>query len=101
VSGDSYIKIKAELSMSENENDSLPISAELLEILRCPRAVQEKEKYGEDPGQLRLVHNTWLVCDDSGLKYPIREGIPVMLIEEGEKWKDTPDEELPVPPPAD
>ncbi len=87
--------------MSENENDSLPISAELLEILRCPRAVQEKEKYGEDPGQLRLVHNTWLVCDDSGLKYPIREGIPVMLIEVGEKWKDTPDEELPVPPPAD
>jgi uncharacterized protein YbaR (Trm112 family) len=87
--------------MSVNENDSLPISPELLEILRCPQAVQEKEKYGDDPGQLRLVHNSWLVCDDSGLKYPIREGIPVMLIEEGEKWKDTPDEELPVPPPVD
>lgn len=87
-------------------NDDLPIDAELLEILRCPLAVQEKEKYGDDPGRLRLVHNCWLVCDDSGLKYPILEispnqkGIPVMLIEEGEKWKDTPEDELPVPPPG-
>lgn len=86
--------------MNENTDNSLPISPELLEILRCPKAVQQKDKYGEDPGQLRLVHNTWLVCDDSGLKYPIREGIPVMLIEEGERWKETPEEELPVPPPA-
>jgi uncharacterized protein YbaR (Trm112 family) len=86
--------------MSDNDKDTLPISPELLEILRCPKAVHEKEKYGEDPGRLRLVHNTWLVSDDSGLKYPIREGIPVMLIEEGEKWKDTPEEDLPVPPPA-
>jgi hypothetical protein len=82
------------------KEETLPISPELLEILRCPEAVQEKEKYGDDPGRLRLVHNTWLVCDDSGLKYPIRDGIPVMLIEEGRKWKDTADADLPVPPPA-
>jgi uncharacterized protein YbaR (Trm112 family) len=88
------------MEMSENELQELPISKELMEILRCPLAVQEKDKYGDDPGQLRLVHNTWLVCDDSGLKYPIREGIPVMLIEEGQKWQDTPEDELPVPPPA-
>lgn len=81
-----------------NETE-LPIDAELLEILRCPLAVQSTE-YGDDPGRLRLVKNTWLVCDDSSLKYPIREGIPVMLIEEGQKWKDTPEEDLPVPPPA-
>lgn len=86
--------------MSENEKETLPISAELLEILRCPLAVQEKTKYGEDPGRLRLVHNSWLVCDDNGYKYPIRDGIPVMLIEEGEKWRDTREEELPVPPPG-
>ena len=87
--------------MDEVMNDeTLPISPVLLEMLRCPQAVQETEKYGEDPGRLRLVHDTWLVCDDSGLKYPIQEGIPVMLIEEGEKWKDTPEEKLPVPPPA-
>ena len=78
-----------------------PISAELLEILRCPQAVQEKEKYGNDPGRLRLVKNSWLVCDDSGLKYPIRDGIPVMLIEEGLKWQDTAEEALPEPPPAE
>lgn len=86
--------------MNKSDQEEPPISPELLEILRCPQAVREKEKYGEDPGRLRLVYNTWLVCDDSGLKYPIREGIPVMLIEEGEKWKDTPEDKLPVPPPS-
>ena len=80
-------------------NDSLPISPELLEILRCPKAVQSKE-YGDDPGRLELVHGCWLVSADSGLKYPICDGIPVMLIEEGEKWKNTAVADLPVPPPA-
>lgn len=75
-----------------------PISPELLEILRCPVAVQSEE-YGDDPGLLELVHDCWLVCADTGMKYPIRDGIPVMLIEEGEKWKTTPVAELPVPPP--
>lgn len=76
-----------------------PISPELLEILRCPVAVHYKDR-GDDPGQLELVHNCWLVSADSGLKYPIRDGIPVMLIEEGEKWKNTAVENLPVPPPS-
>ena len=84
--------------MSENE---LPISQELFNILRCPLAVQDKESFGDDPGRLRIVKNSWLVSDDSGLKYPIRDGIPVMLIEEGQKWKETADEDLPVPPPAE
>ena len=79
----------------------LPLSADLLEILRCPLAVQEKEKYGADPGRLRLVHNCWLVCDDSGYKYPIRDGIPVMLIDEGQKWQGVAEAQLPVPPPAE
>jgi len=82
------------------KNDDLPISADLLEILRCPLAVQSKE-YGPDPGRLELVHNCWLVSKDSGLKYPIRQGIPIMLIEEGMKWKDVPVDDLPVPPPND
>lgn len=77
---------------------SSPIDAELLEILRCPVAVHYKDK-GSDPGRLRLVKNAWLVSDDSGYKYPIRNGIPVMLVEEGAKWKDTPEGDLPVPPP--
>ena len=83
--------------MSETTQE-LPISEDLLEILRDPAAVQEPEKYGDDPGRLELVHNTWLVSGDTGYKYPIKDGIPIMLIEEGERWKDTPIEELPVPP---
>ncbi len=78
----------------------MAVAPELLEILRCPVAVHYKDK-GDDPGQLRLVKDSWLVCDDSGYKYPIREGIPVMLVDVGEKWKDTPDDDLPVPPPAE
>ena len=83
--------------MSETPAD-LPISPDLLEILRDPVAVQEPEKYGPDPGRLELVHNSWLVSKDTGYKYPIKDGIPVMLIEEGARWKDTPVDELPVPP---
>jgi hypothetical protein len=82
-----------------SKEEFAPISPELLEILRCPVAVHAKE-YGDDPGRLELVHGCWLVCADSGLKYPIRDGIPVMLIEEGEKWKDVAVADLPVPPPG-
>jgi uncharacterized protein YbaR (Trm112 family) len=82
-------------------NDSIKdpvINHDLLDLLRCPVAVRNKE-LGEDPGRLTLVANCWLVCEDSGLKYPIRDGIPVMLIDEGQRWKDVDVEDLPVPPP--
>ena len=74
------------------------VNPDLIEILRCPIAVHYTDR-GEDPGKLRLVKGTWLVCDDSGYKYPVRDGIPVMLVEEGVRWKDTPEDNLPVPPP--
>ncbi|HRV91465.1 MAG TPA: hypothetical protein P5526_04835 [Anaerolineae bacterium] len=75
------------------------ISPELLEILRCPYCVSgETRMPGDDPGRLQLVNDgKWLYSPESGYKYPIKEGIPVMLIEEGRKWKDTPIEELPDP----
>jgi len=76
------------------------ISDDLLKILRCPVAVHYTDK-GEDPGQLRLVHDCWLVCDDSGYKYPIIDDIPVMLIEVGEKYSKMAEKDLPVPPPDD
>ncbi len=76
------------------------VSEELMEILRCPVAVHFSDK-GDDPGRLRLVKDSWLVCDDSGYKYPIRDGIPVMLVDEGVKWKDTAENDLQVPPPED
>jgi uncharacterized protein YbaR (Trm112 family) len=73
------------------------VSADLLEMLRCPVCVQEEGKTGE----LRLEHDTWLVCteEDCNRKYPIRDDIPVMLVEEGDKWVETAVEDLPVPPP--
>ena len=69
------------------------VSQELLEILRCPNCVREKD------GLLTLYKDTWLVCGDCNRKYPIVDDIPVMLIEEGDKWITTDKAKLPVPPP--
>jgi uncharacterized protein len=71
------------------------VNADLLEILRCPVCVREPEK----EGNLAFFKESWLLCDDCGRKYPVVEDIPVMLIEEGDKWVQTPSESLPVPPP--
>lgn len=73
------------------------VSQDLLEILRCPACVREKQ------GMLKLVKDTWLVCQepDCKRKYPIRDDIPVMLIEVGDKWVNTSEDALPVPPPAE
>ena len=70
------------------------VSKELIEILRCPNCVQEKE------GLLEFYKGTWLICDECARKYPIREDIPVMLLDEGEKWVETKKEDLPIPPPG-
>lgn len=56
------------------------ISQELLKILVCP----------EDKGPLELVDGgKFLLNSRNGYKYPIRNGIPVMLIEEGKKYRDS------------
>lgn len=71
------------------------VSETLLEILRCPNCVREKE------GLLDYYRESWLICQECGRKYPIRDGIPVMLIDEGDKWVSVERENLPVPPPAE
>ena len=75
-------------------NEVNMISQELLEILRCPNCVREKD------GLLKLYRDSWLICQDCGRKYPIVDDIPVMLIDEGDKWVNTAEAELPVPPPS-
>jgi uncharacterized protein len=69
------------------------VHPDLLEILRCPNCVRESD------GLLELYKDAWLICKDCDRKYPIVEDIPVMLIDEGDKWKDVKKEKLPVPPP--
>ena len=47
-----------------------------MQILVCPRC----------RGGVRLLDDeSALLCAGCGLKYPIRDGIPVMLIDEAEK----------------
>lgn len=52
------------------------IDEELLKILACPACKTEVKLEGDR-----------IVCQNAacGLRYPIREGIPVMLIDEAEK----------------
>ncbi len=52
-------------------SDSNKLSAELIAMLRCPLTRSELKQEGD-----------FLVAEVGGLRYPIREGIPVMLIEE-------------------
>jgi len=44
---------------------------------------------------------SWLICKDCDRKYPIRDDIPVMLIEEGDRFRGVPREELPETPPPE
>lgn len=69
------------------------IDKELLSILACPKCKSPVRLDGERPPLDRqrppaggLVAG-WLLCTGSGcgLRFPIRDGIPVMLIEEAEK----------------
>jgi uncharacterized protein YbaR (Trm112 family) len=80
------------------------IPQDLLEILRCPHCVTgDTRRPGNDPGQLELVKENWLVCrePDCGRKYPVVDDIPVMMIAAGERWIATPEADLPSKPPAD
>ena len=69
------------------------VKKELLDILRCPNCVREKD------GLLKLYKDSWLICQDCDRKYPIVKDIPIMLIDEGDKWAKTRKSDLPVPPP--
>jgi uncharacterized protein YbaR (Trm112 family) len=72
------------------------VSQELLGILRCPSCVSQ----GPDAGHLDRAGN-WLICEDCDRAYPIRDDIPVMLIEEGDRYRGVPRAELPEVPPTE
>lgn len=53
----------------------MPLSAELMEILACPKC--------KDPVTLQQAEDIeTIVCTKCRLSYPVRDGIPVMLIDE-------------------
>ena len=54
------------------------VSPELLTRLVCPL----------DKGPLEVVDGKWLVNRRNGYRYPITDGIPVMLVEVGERYRD-------------
>lgn len=65
------------------------VSKDLLDILVCPYCKTKVSAHAD----------RWLLCQnpDCRRKYPIKDDIPVMLIEEGDKWKDTEPDDLPDP----
>ena len=74
-------------------------SPDLLTTLRCPHCVRQGR------GELISERDIWLVCQepDGGRKYPIRNGFPMVLTDEGDKWinidlKDLPPDALPAMP---
>ena len=59
--------------MSDQETS---IPRELLDILVCP---VDKAKVRQDGARL--------ICDECGRAYPVRDGIPVMLVDEAESTR--------------
>lgn len=61
----------------------MPVDKELLDILACPKCKQPVEEKQRDADE-------FLVCtaQDCRLGYPIRDDIPVMLIDEAERWRE-------------
>jgi len=58
----------------------MALNKELLQILACPKCKGDLELIGQEEG---------LKCAACGVVYPVREEIPVMLIDEAiavEKW---------------
>lgn len=54
----------------------MALSKELLDILVCPQCKGDLEPAKDGTG---------LSCHVCALRYPIRDGIPVMLVDEAEK----------------
>ena len=62
----------------EQKTEAQPLDAKLLEILACPACKQPVKQEGDR-----------IVCTGCGKRYPIREGIPIMLVDEAEEGQKT------------
>ncbi len=62
----------------------MPLEASLLEILACPACRAPLRETAEDAESATAAE---LVCtgEDCGLAYPVRDGIPVLLIDEARR----------------
>ena len=69
-------------STSLTSGERRGISSELLEILADPADKGPVELLTDGEGK------EWLINRRNGYRYPVEDGIPIMLIEEGEKNKD-------------
>lgn len=59
---------------SESQTSAQPINPEVLALLRCPVTRSPLSQDGD-----------WLVAEqptDAGLRYPIKDGIPVLLMDQ-------------------
>lgn len=64
---------------SKKESNSNAVAPELLELLVCP-LTKERLEYDKK--------NHELVSKKAGLAFPIRDGIPVMLVDEARRLED-------------
>ena len=64
--------------MTENDHAN-EVDPKLLEILVCPQT-KAPLRYNRE--------NAELISDKAGLAYPIRDGIPIMLVDEARELSD-------------
>jgi uncharacterized protein len=79
---DSVFDLGAATATSGGFGQKRGISPELLAILADPGDKGPVELLTDGQG------NEWLINRRNGFKYPVEDGIPIMLLEEGEKHKD-------------
>jgi len=74
----SYINDGVNLDSINNE-DNMTLSKELLDIIACPKCKGKIYLNEKEDG---------LICENCRLLFEVRDGIPVMLIDEAKKIQD-------------
>jgi uncharacterized protein len=57
--------------MTSSNGESNSVDPGVLNLLRCPLTLSRLRQQGD-----------YLVAEEGGLRYPVRDGLPVLLIEE-------------------